>query len=60
MGDAYRNLTVLKRAGEEENKKEKLESMDLINIKKVMSNKIEAHVIGAYSLNRHLSLSRTD
>jgi hypothetical protein len=59
LGDAYRNLTILKKTDEEENKREKVDS-DENNVKKVMSNKIEAHVIGAHSLNRELSLNEID
>ena len=58
VGDAYRNLTILKKTDEEENKREK--DLNAFNVRKVLSNKIEAYVIGAYSLNRHLSLSDLD
>ena len=61
IGDAYKNLTLLKKCDEEENKREKLDqSSELINFKKVMSNKIDASVVGAYSLNRKLALCEAD
>ena len=61
IGDAYKNLTLLKKTDEEENRKERLDqSSELINFKKVMSNKIDANVIGAYSLNRRLALNEAD
>ena len=60
IGDAYKNLTLLKKCDEEENKREKVEASDLINFKKVMSNKIEACVVGAFSLNRRLALPEVD
>ena len=59
IGDAYKNLTLLKKCDEEENKKEK-EERDFINFRKVMSNKIEACVVGAFSLNRRLALPEVD
>jgi len=37
-----------------------VEGNDLINFKKVMSNKIDANVIGAYSLNKKLALTDSD
>ena len=60
IGDAYKNLNLLKKCDEEDNKMEKQESSGLINFKKVMSNKIEANVIGAYSLNKKLSMMEVD
>ena len=61
IGDAYKNLTLLKKCDEEENKRENLDQMsDLINFKKVMSNKINASVVGAYSMNRKLALCEAD
>jgi uncharacterized membrane protein len=58
VGDAYRNITVLKKTDEEENKREK--DINAFNVIKVLSNKIEAYVIGAFSLNRNLSLHNQD
>jgi hypothetical protein len=58
VGDAFRNITVLKKTDEEENKKEK--DLNAFNVRKVLSNKIEAHVVGAFSLNRQLSLNDDD
>jgi len=53
VGDAYTNLTVHKVCDEEENKREKIdENSEIINIKKVLSNKIHANVVGAYSMRR--------
>ena len=60
IGDAYKNLNLLKKCDEEDNKAERQESSGLINFKKVMSNKIEANVIGAHSLNKKLSLKQID
>ena len=40
IGDAYKNLNLLKKCDEEDNKQERQESSGLINFKKVMSNKI--------------------
>ena len=60
IGDAYKNLNLLKKCDEEDNKMERQESSGLINFKKVMSNKIEANVIGAYSLNKKLSMMHED
>ena len=60
IGDAYKNLNLLKKCDEEDNKQERQESSGLINFKKVMSNKIEASVIGAYSLNKKLALTVED
>ena len=60
IGDAYKNLNLLKKCDEEDNKQERQESSGLINFKKVMSNKIEANVIGAYSLNKKLALMVED
>ena len=60
IGDTYKNLNILKKCDEEDNKQERQESSGLINFKKVMTNKIEANVIGAYSLNKKLSLSALD
>eukprot|EP00352_Strombidinopsis_acuminata_P003468 CAMPEP_0176403954 /NCGR_PEP_ID=MMETSP0126-20121128/50490_1 /TAXON_ID=141414 ORGANISM="Strombidinopsis acuminatum, Strain SPMC142" /NCGR_SAMPLE_ID=MMETSP0126 /ASSEMBLY_ACC=CAM_ASM_000229 /LENGTH=71 /DNA_ID=CAMNT_0017782479 /DNA_START=103 /DNA_END=318 /DNA_ORIENTATION=+ len=54
VGDAYTNLTIHKVCDEEENKKEKISNTEIINIKKVLSNKINANVVGAYSLNKQL------
>ena len=56
IGDAYKNLNLLKKCDEEDNKKERHEESGLINFKKVMSNKIDANVIGAYSLNKKLAM----
>ena len=55
MGDAYCNLTILKKTDKEENEREKVD-VNAFNVKKVLSNKIAAHVVGAFSLNRELSL----
>ena len=60
IGDVYQNITVLKKCNEEENRKEKLDEKDLINIKKVLVNKLEAHVVGAYSLNQNLQYNHSD
>ena len=59
IGDAYKNLTLLKKTDEEDNKREKVQESDCY-FKKVMSNKIEASVVGAYSLNRRLALQEVD
>jgi hypothetical protein len=58
VGDAYRNLTILKKTDEEENKREK--DINAFNVKKILSNKIEAYVVGAFSLSRQLSLNDRD
>jgi len=58
VGDAYRNLTILKKTDEEENKREK--DLNAFNVRKVLSNKIEAYVVGAFSLNRYLALNDRD
>jgi hypothetical protein len=58
VGDAYRNLTILKKTDEEENKREK--DLNAFNVRKVLSNKIEAYVVGAFSLSRQLSLNDRD
>ena len=58
MGDAHRNLTILKKTDEEENKREK--DLNAFNVRKVLSNKIEAYVVGAFSLSRQLSLNDRD
>lgn len=60
IGDAYKNLNLLKKCDEDDNRKERHEETDLINFKKVMSNKIEANVIGAYSLNKKLAMTESD
>lgn len=60
IGDAYKNLNLLKKCDEEDNKQEKQEQSGLINFKKVMSNKIEAKVIGAHSLNKKLAMRDQD
>ena len=59
LGDASKNLTLLKKCDVEDNKQEK-QSVDIINFKKIMQNKMEAHAIGAYSLSKKLSLSEVD
>ena len=56
--DAYRNLTILKKTDEEENKREK--DINAFNVKKILSNKIEAYVVCAFSLSRQLSLNDRD
>ena len=58
VGDAYRNLTILKKTDEEENKREK--DINAFNVKKILSNKIEAYVVSAFSLSRQLSLNDRD
>ena len=60
IGDAYKNLHLLKKCDEEDNKQERQDHTGLINFKKVMSNKIDANVIGAYSLNKKLALRDED
>ena len=60
IGDAYKNLHLLKKCDEQDNKKERQESSGLIYFKKAMSNKIDANVIGAFSLNRKLALRDAD
>ena len=59
VGDAYRNLTILKKTDEEENRRERVD-INEFNVRKVLSNKIEAHVVGGFSLNRELSLNEFD
>ena len=59
LGDASKNITLLKKCDVEDNKIEKLD-VDIINFKKMMQNKIDANAIGAYSLSRKLSLSEKD
>lgn len=49
----------MRKTNEEENKREKADA-NILNFKKVLSNKIDAHVVGAYSLNRELSLNDQD
>jgi hypothetical protein len=51
-------LTILKKTDEEENKREK--DINAFNVKKILSNKIEAYVVGAFSLSRQLSLNDRD
>ena len=60
IGDAYKNLHLLKKCDEQDNEKEKQQNSGLINFKKVMSNKIDANVIGAFSLNKKLALREQD
>ena len=52
VGDTFKNVSVLKVCDAEENKAERLDNSDMINIKKIMGNRIDSHVISAYSLNK--------
>jgi hypothetical protein len=52
VGDAIKNVTVLKVCDKEENKQEKIQEENMINIKKIMGNRINSQVVAAHSLNQ--------
>jgi hypothetical protein len=53
VGDTYKNVSVLKVCDKEENEAEKLaQEGDMINIKKIMGNRIDSHIVSAHSLNK--------
>lgn len=59
LGDAYKNLTVLKKSDAVENQKQKLES-DKLHVIKYTKNDLDVNVVGAFSMSRHLSYDKTD
>ena len=59
LGDSLKNLSVLKNASAEENQKELLKADDL-NLKKYLKNDLDASVVNAFSMARHLSSDKTD
>ena len=52
IGDIYKNFQIFKRQDAEELKKDKIEDLNLISLKKRFQSKTDAHCIGVYSVAR--------
>ena len=59
LGDAYRNVNILKKGNPDDNRKQNLDS-EKIHIIKYTKNNLQANVKAAFSMSRHLSYDRTD
>ena len=59
MGDSMKNLTVMRKLTAEECIKETDKADDLI-FKKFTKNDLDASVVNAFSMGRHLAFDKTD
>ena len=60
MGDICKDLTILKKADNEENLKEAIKEDSKLHIVKFKRSKLTASVVGAYSVSRNLSFDNLD
>ena len=59
VGDAFTNINILKKTNAAENDRDKLEA-NKFNLKKYVSNKINANVVGCFSMSKHLNSDNLD
>ena len=59
LGDAYRNISILKKTNADENQRQKQDA-DKIHIIKYTKNNLPAYIVSAHSMSRHLNYDKTD